>query len=139
MDQKLRSNHDSAELEEMVQIVLLCIVYIPCHHPKLSKIVKMLEGGDGVEKKWEAIKNIEEPNPNWSSELVCISINYYEDQCNSIELQAIELLVTCVCACVFVYVCVCICVCCGGMYKIISLRLPAWEDKESVGMLQNFR
>ena len=48
-------------------------------------------------------KNIEEPNPNWSSELVCISINYYEDQCNSIELQAIELLGACV------HVCMCVC------------------------------
>ena len=60
-DQKLRSNHDSTELEEMVQIALLCTMY-PCHRPKISRIVKMLEGGDGVVDKWEAMKNIEEPN-----------------------------------------------------------------------------
>jgi len=56
VDQKLRSNYDSAELEEMVQIALLCTMYRPCHRPKVSKIVKMLEGGDGVAEKWEPMK-----------------------------------------------------------------------------------
>jgi hypothetical protein len=28
----------------------------------------MLEGEDGVAEKWEAMKNIEDPNPDWSSE-----------------------------------------------------------------------
>jgi hypothetical protein len=74
----------------------------------MSEIVKMLDGGDGVAKKWEAMKNIEEPNPNWSSEFGRIGINYYEDQCNSIELQVIELSSTCV------RVCVCVCVLCWG-------------------------
>ena len=111
MDQKLRSNHDSAELEEMVQIALLCTMHRPCHRPKMSKIVKMLEGGDGVARKWETIKNIEEPNPDWSSEFVCIGINYYEGKSNSIELQSIELLGACVC--VFVCLCVVCCACLG--------------------------
>ena len=56
MDQKLRINYDSAELEEMVQIALLCTMYRPWHHPKMSKVVKMLEGGDGVVEKWEPMK-----------------------------------------------------------------------------------
>ena len=55
VDQKLRSNYDNAELEEMVQIALLCTMYRPCHCPKTSKIVKLLEGGDGVAKKLEAM------------------------------------------------------------------------------------
>ena len=63
VEQKLRSNYDSAELE-MVQIALLCTMYKPCHHPKMSKIVKMLEGRDEVVEKWKAMKNIEEPNPD---------------------------------------------------------------------------
>ena len=54
VDQKLRSNHDGAELEEMVQIALLCTMYRPCHRSKMSKIVKMLEEGDGDAEKWEA-------------------------------------------------------------------------------------
>jgi hypothetical protein len=51
VDRKLSSNYDSAELEEMVQIALLCTINRPCHHPEMSKIVKMLEGGDGVAEK----------------------------------------------------------------------------------------
>ena len=42
---------------------LLC--YVQCTDlatPKISEMVKMLEGGDGFVKKWEAMKNIEEPN-----------------------------------------------------------------------------
>jgi len=43
---------------------------------------------------------------------MCIGINYYEDQCNSIELQAIELSVACVCmgVCLYMHVCACVCV-----------------------------
>ena len=62
VDRKLGSNYDSAELEELVQIALLYTMYRPCHRPNMSKIVKMLEGGDGVVEKWEAMKNIKEPN-----------------------------------------------------------------------------
>jgi hypothetical protein len=62
VDQKLSSNYDSVELEEIVQIALLCSMYRPCHRPKMSEIVKMLEEGDGVAEKWEAMKNIEKPN-----------------------------------------------------------------------------
>ncbi|XP_023156689.1 protein NSP-INTERACTING KINASE 3 isoform X2 [Zea mays] len=91
VDRKLGSNYDSAELEEMVQIALLCTMYRSCHRPRMSEIVKMLEGGDGVAEKWQAMKDIEEPNPDSSSEFVCIGINYDVDECNSIELQAVEL------------------------------------------------
>ena len=51
VDRKLGSNYDSAELEELVQIALLCTMYRPCHRPKMSEIIKMLEGGDGVAEK----------------------------------------------------------------------------------------
>jgi hypothetical protein len=56
VDQKLSSTYDSAELEDMVQIALLCTMYRPCHRPKMSKIVKMLEKGDRVAEKWETKK-----------------------------------------------------------------------------------
>ena len=57
------------------------------------------------------MKNIEELNPKWSSEFMCNGINYYEDRCNSIELQAIELLGACVHVCTRACVCVCVRVC----------------------------
>ncbi|OEL26548.1 Protein NSP-INTERACTING KINASE 3 [Dichanthelium oligosanthes] len=88
-DKKLRNNYDSAELEEMVQIALLCTRYNPKHRPRMFEVVTMLEGGDGVAEKWEAMKNVEDPDPD---EFVYRAINsYYEDQSNSIELEAIEL------------------------------------------------
>ena len=71
----------------------------------MSEIVKMLEGGDGVAEKWEGMKNIEETNTDWSSEFMCIGINYDEDQCNLIELQAIELWGVCVCVLCVMEVC----------------------------------
>jgi hypothetical protein len=113
VDQKLRSYYNSAELEEMVQIALLCAMYRRCHRPKMSEIVKMLEG-DGIAEKWEAMKNIEEPNPDWPSEFKWIGINYYEDQCNSIELQTIELSGVCAGVCVRTCVCYVLCVCVLG-------------------------
>ena len=112
VDRKLGSNYDSAELEERVQIALLCTMYRPWHHPKMSEIVKMLEGGDEVVEKWKAMKNIEEPNPDWSSEFLCIGLNYYKDQCNSIELEAIELSGACAHVCVCARVCACVCCVC---------------------------
>ncbi|KAJ1261940.1 hypothetical protein BS78_09G067400 [Paspalum vaginatum] len=90
VDKKLRNNYNGAELEEMVQIALLCTMYYPDHRPKISEVVAMLEGGGGVAEKWEAMKNVEELNPN-SSEVLFGPINYDEDQCNSIELESIEL------------------------------------------------
>jgi hypothetical protein len=109
----------------------------------MFEIVKMLEG-DGVAEKWEATKNIEEPNPDWSSKFMWIGINYYEDQCNSIELHAIEISGVCVQVCVCARACACMHVCyvlcvLGTMYVIISFRLPNWADRGSVGMLQTFR
>ncbi|CAL4895475.1 unnamed protein product [Urochloa decumbens] len=88
VDKKLRNNYDSAELEKMVQIALLCTMYSPKHRPRMSEVVAMLEEGDGVAEKWEAMKNVEEPD---SDESAYRAINYQEDQSNSTELQAVEL------------------------------------------------
>jgi len=111
-------------------------MYRPCHHRKMSEIFKMLRG-DGVSEKWKAIKNIEEPNPDRSSEFMCIGINYDEDQCNSIELQANELSGVCAHASMRLFVCVCVCVCVVGMCVIISFGLPTWEDRDASGFLSS--
>ncbi|XP_062230254.1 protein NSP-INTERACTING KINASE 3-like [Phragmites australis] len=90
VDKKLTNNYDSAELEEMVQIALLCTMYNPDHRPRMSEVVRMLEGGDGVAEKWEALKDVEEPNPD-SPGYLFPPIDYDEDRSSSIELQAVEL------------------------------------------------
>ncbi|KAL2951220.1 hypothetical protein AAZX31_19G035300 [Glycine max] len=53
VDKDLKTNYDRIELEEIVQVALLCTQYLPGHRPKMSEVVRMLEG-DGLAEKWEA-------------------------------------------------------------------------------------
>ncbi|KAJ8564709.1 hypothetical protein K7X08_001169 [Anisodus acutangulus] len=58
VDKDLKNDYDSIELEEMVQVALLCTQYHPSHRPKMSEVVRMLEG-DGLAEKWEASQRAE--------------------------------------------------------------------------------
>ncbi|XVE71978.1 hypothetical protein DITRI_Ditri11bG0001500 [Diplodiscus trichospermus] len=58
VDKDLQNNYDRIELEEMVQVALLCTQYLPGHRPKMSEVVRMLEG-DGLAEKWEASQRAE--------------------------------------------------------------------------------
>ncbi|KAJ9176359.1 hypothetical protein P3X46_011679 [Hevea brasiliensis] len=60
VDKDLKGNFDRIELEEMVQVALLCTQFNPSHRPKMSEVLKMLEG-DGLAEKWEASQKIETP------------------------------------------------------------------------------
>lgn len=53
VDRDLGSNYDRIEVGEMVQVTLLCTQYLPSNRPKMSEVVRMLEG-DGLADKWEA-------------------------------------------------------------------------------------
>ncbi|RWW54561.1 hypothetical protein BHE74_00038844 [Ensete ventricosum] len=53
VDRDLGSSYDRIEVAEMVQVALLCAQYLPSHRPKMSEVVRMLEG-DGLADKWEA-------------------------------------------------------------------------------------
>ncbi|KAK3132180.1 hypothetical protein QOZ80_6AG0516980 [Eleusine coracana subsp. coracana] len=53
VDTGLKGGYDRIELEEMVQVALLCTQYLPVHRPKMSEVVRMLEG-DGLAERWEA-------------------------------------------------------------------------------------
>ncbi|KAK1268136.1 putative LRR receptor-like serine/threonine-protein kinase [Acorus gramineus] len=55
VDKDLRpgsNNYDRIEVGEMVQVALLCTQYLPSHRPKMSEVVRMLEG-DGLAEKWQ--------------------------------------------------------------------------------------
>lgn len=56
VDKDLKNKYDRIEVEEMVQVALLCTRYHPAHRPKMSEVVRMLEG-DGLAEKWEASQN----------------------------------------------------------------------------------
>ncbi|XP_015880477.1 protein NSP-INTERACTING KINASE 1 [Ziziphus jujuba] len=58
VDKDLRNNYDRVELEEMVKVALLCTQYLPGHRPKMSEVVRMLEG-DGLVERWEASQRVE--------------------------------------------------------------------------------
>ncbi|MFQ6649869.1 hypothetical protein Gotur_023034 [Gossypium turneri] len=58
VDKDLKNNYDRIELEEMVQVALLCTQYLPSQRPKMSEVVRMLEG-DGLAEKWEASQKAE--------------------------------------------------------------------------------
>ncbi|XP_031100249.1 protein NSP-INTERACTING KINASE 3-like [Ipomoea triloba] len=60
VDKDLRTNFDRIELEEMVQVALLCTQFNPSHRPKMSEVLRMLEG-DGLAEKWEASQRAETP------------------------------------------------------------------------------
>lgn len=53
VDRELGNNYDRIEVGEMVQVALLCTRYLPVHRPKMSEVVRMLEG-DGLAEKWAA-------------------------------------------------------------------------------------
>ncbi|WVZ92692.1 hypothetical protein U9M48_038738 [Paspalum notatum var. saurae] len=53
VDQDLGPHYDRIEVGEMVQVALLCTQFQPSHRPKMSEVVRMLEG-DGLAEKWEA-------------------------------------------------------------------------------------
>ncbi|KAL5224916.1 hypothetical protein ABZP36_011555 [Zizania latifolia] len=53
VDKGLQGSYDRIELEEMVQVALLCTQYLPGHRPRMSDVVRMLEG-DGLAERWEA-------------------------------------------------------------------------------------
>ncbi|XP_022776134.1 protein NSP-INTERACTING KINASE 3-like isoform X2 [Durio zibethinus] len=60
VDKDLRGNFDRIELEEIVQVALLCTQFNPLHRPRMSEVLRMLEG-DGLAEKWEASQKVETP------------------------------------------------------------------------------
>ncbi|KAE8704946.1 kelch repeat-containing F-box family protein [Hibiscus syriacus] len=60
VDKDLKGNFDRIELEETIQIALLCTQFNPLHRPRMSEVLRMLEG-DRLVDKWEASQTIETP------------------------------------------------------------------------------
>lgn len=90
VDKDLKNNYDRVELEEMVQVALLCTQYHPSHRPKMSEVVRMLEG-DGLAEKWEASQKIDTPKSRSSeqSQPPPKYMDFVED--SSLVVEAIEL------------------------------------------------
>lgn len=88
VDKDLKGNFDAHELQEMVQVALLCTQFNPLHRPKMSEVLKMLEG-DGLAERWEEasdktetrFRSFENPPQRYS--------DFIEE--SSLILEAIEL------------------------------------------------
>ncbi|XP_057529620.1 protein NSP-INTERACTING KINASE 3 isoform X2 [Amaranthus tricolor] len=86
VDKDLKNNYDRMELAEMAQVALLCTQFNPSHRPKMSEVLRMLEG-DGLADKWEASQRNETPRSR-SSEPQRYS-DYIEE--SSLVVEAMEL------------------------------------------------
>ncbi|XP_054822507.1 probable LRR receptor-like serine/threonine-protein kinase At2g23950 [Prosopis cineraria] len=63
VDKELGRNYDRIDVGEMLQVALLCTQSLPVHRPKMSEVVRMLEG-DGLADKWAASQNHDNLNMN---------------------------------------------------------------------------
>ncbi|KAL3624114.1 histidine kinase osmosensor [Castilleja foliolosa] len=59
VDKDLKYNYDRVELEEIVQVALLCTQYLPGLRPKMSEVVRMLEGDGLAHERWEASQRLD--------------------------------------------------------------------------------
>ncbi|KAL9326047.1 hypothetical protein ACSQ67_006692 [Phaseolus vulgaris] len=68
VDKELGNNYDRIEVGEMLQVALLCTQYLTAHRPKMSEVVRMLEG-DGLAEKWASSHNYgnNDMNPSHSN------------------------------------------------------------------------
>ncbi|XP_027329909.1 probable LRR receptor-like serine/threonine-protein kinase At2g23950 isoform X1 [Abrus precatorius] len=74
VDKELGNNYDRIEVGEMLQVALLCTQYLTAHRPKMSEVVRMLEG-DGLAEKWASSHNFGNHgmNPSHSNNSNCSS------------------------------------------------------------------
>ncbi|XP_031393481.1 uncharacterized protein LOC116205129 isoform X2 [Punica granatum] len=65
VDSAMRGNYVEEEVEQLVQVALLCTQVNATERPEMSKVVKMLEGEGLVEKweKWQKKEMLQEPDP----------------------------------------------------------------------------
>ncbi|CAK7356992.1 unnamed protein product [Dovyalis caffra] len=74
VDADLQRNYIDDEVEQLIQVALLCTQSSPMERPKMSEVVRMLEG-DGLAERWEEwqkeevfrqdINQTHHPNTHW--------------------------------------------------------------------------
>nr|POF11809.1 brassinosteroid insensitive 1-associated receptor kinase 1 [Quercus suber] len=74
VDADMEGHYVEEEVEELIQVALLCTQGAPMERPKMSEVVRMLEG-DGLAERWEEwqkeemfrqdFNSMHNPNANW--------------------------------------------------------------------------
>nr|WGU25539.1 somatic embryogenesis receptor-like protein kinase 2 [Lilium davidii var. unicolor] len=88
VDPDLQSNYIEVEVESLIQVALLCTQGSPTERPKMSEVVRMLEG-DGLAERWEEWQKVEvvrqevEMAPRQNSEWIVDST----DNLHAVELS----------------------------------------------------
>ncbi|XP_058084535.1 LRR receptor kinase BAK1 [Magnolia sinica] len=88
VDPDLEGKYVEAEVEQLIQVALLCTQGSPMDRPKMSEVVRMLEG-DGLAERWEEWQKVEvvrqevEMIPNRNSEWLVDST----DNLHAVELS----------------------------------------------------
>lgn len=63
VDQDMQGNYVEEEVEQLIQVALLCTQALPMERPKMSEVVRMLEG-DGLAQRWEEWQQEEIDHPD---------------------------------------------------------------------------
>ena len=58
VDPDLQKNYVECEVEQLIQVALLCTQGSPMDRPKMSEVVRMLEG-DGLAERWDEWQKVE--------------------------------------------------------------------------------
>ncbi|KAK2978596.1 hypothetical protein RJ640_006715 [Escallonia rubra] len=58
VDPDLQNEYVEAEVEQLIQVALLCMQGSPMDRPKMSEVVRMLEG-DGLAERWDEWQKVE--------------------------------------------------------------------------------
>lgn len=58
VDPDLQHNYIDGEVEQLIQVALLCTQGSPTERPKMTEVVRMLEG-DGLAERWEEWQKVE--------------------------------------------------------------------------------
>uniref|UniRef100_A0ACD5ZVI0 Uncharacterized protein n=1 Tax=Avena sativa TaxID=4498 RepID=A0ACD5ZVI0_AVESA len=88
VDPDLQTNYIDVEVESLIQVALLCTQGSPTERPKMSEVVRMLEG-DGLAERWEEWQKVEvvrqevELGPHRNSEWIVDST----DNLHAVELS----------------------------------------------------
>ena len=76
IDADLRGDYVKEEVDELIQIALLCTQRTPKKRPKMAEVVRMLDSGNGLAEKWEEWQTKEmfrqefKPSPNPGFDLI---------------------------------------------------------------------
>lgn len=88
VDDEIKLDYLAGELEEMAQIALLCTQFDPADRPKMSEVLRMLEG-DGLAERWDAWQRAEVDRSQSTELMPQRYFDLVED--SSLILEAVEL------------------------------------------------